>query len=921
MDFNRKYIKHYFAFFLYIFLYINIFATDIIDVSTPFRINVKSETRDKTILILYNKNSYIEYPVYDNDIINIHNLEYGLYEIRSESSGIKSKLQRIQVSKPNASLSNTGKIITVNIDKVKDSDHDFSYSSHYLSDDNAYFKLSTERKKEISINRSNISLINPLDLTLYAKYNIIFENNINDVFKIRLLNELGSYSHILQNIKLPVTFWQETVNSESFVTQDESGQIIVNYSNTDFQKTFENSNYINAKHYPNINYIIDQIMETSLGLNLGSNIITGINLYMVNNEQSIIKYKNILNEDIAKEFKLYTLNEAKLIKNILNFLNKTTTVLDNINFTAKADLISVKDKILSSEILVFDENLVDTNSENENLTYMRLIMSVLKHYYTFLFKDSDNYKKFLDTFNWVYDENQSSWKTNMNKDSIIKDFDITNPQDEFALLTLYYIINSKYPDGYLPNIEFLNTCLPVKRSNINNFNRYIKTIDLDIDGGADKNKEINFTVQVKSKKDTSLLEIFELTLVNEFGEILNLEFDLNDNVNRGGEYSLIRKTLTISKSKKSAVYFIDSIRINYQNELSINEFPVYDGLAFAITNQFEDIIPPQIVFETFQSEVNQLSNGSNRISISFNVIENHLMAEGMNTFIQLKAPGNRNLFIDLFGYGIDEGDNGYFSNTGRCMVSTLLPDYFPSGNYLINSIELYDENNNVSYYNENIQDFEKLNYDILIDSGNSDFEPPEIDNDNIRILKLNNDNGEVMQMDNIVIFLNVIDKNAGIKEANFVFENNDGSRISLYSMPDSQYLESNILDDKDFFNSAFPLYSLAEFDNYKNYKLSQISVSDNVNNTVKLENLSVPIRILDDNNNINVKSLKLNYAIKEGKFGVYFKTTKAQNILQTSSDLTNWMSLQLINGDGGVYYYLDNEKLGKYKYYRVIEAP
>ena len=176
-------------------------------------------------------------------------------------------------------------------------------------------------------------------------------------------------------------------------------------------------------------------------------------------------------------------------------------------------------------------------------------------------------------------------------------------------------------------------------------------------------------------------------------------------------------------------------------------------------------------------------------------------------------------------------------------------------------------------------------------------------------------------MDNIVIFLNVIDKNAGIKEANFVFENNDGSRISLYSMPDSQYLESNILDDKDFFNSAFPLYSLAEFDNYKNYKLSQISVSDNVNNTVKLENLSVPIRILDDNNNINVKSLKLNYAIKEGKFGVYFKTTKAQNILQTSSDLTNWMSLQLINGDGGVYYYLDNEKLGKYKYYRVIEAP
>ena len=384
---------------------------------------------------------------------------------------------------------------------------------------------------------------------------------------------------------------------------------------------------------------------------------------------------------------------------------------------------------------------------------------------------------------------------------------------------------------------------------------------------------------------------------------------------------MIRKTLTIPKSKKSAVYFIDSIRINYQNELSINEFPVYDGLAFAITNQFEDIIPPQIVFETFQSEVNQLSNGSNRISISFNVIENHLMAEGMNTFIQLKAPGNRNLFIDLFGYGIDEGDNGYFSNTGRCMVSTLLPDYFPSGNYLINSIELYDENNNVSYYNENIQDFDKLNYDILIDSGNSDFEPPEIDNDNIRIIKLNNDNGEVMQMDNIVIFLNVIDENAGIKEANFVFENNDGSRISLYSMPDSQYLESNILDDKDFFNSAFPLYSLAEFDNYKNYKLSQISVSDNVNNTVKLENLSVPIRILDDNNKINVNTLKLNYAIKEGKFGVYFKTTKAQNILQTSSDLTNWMSLQLINGDGGVYYYLDNEKLGKYKYYRVIEAP
>ena len=178
----------------------------------------------------------------------------------------------------------------------------------------------------------------------------------------------------------------------------------------------------------------------------------------------------------------------------------------------------------------------------------------------------------------------------------------------------------------------------------------------------------------------------------------------------------------------------------------------------------------------------------------------------MNSYLQILYDGEKSIYKEVFGYGIDSGDTGYDSSTGEISLKSIIPRYYPSGAYYVNGIEVYDANNNTTaFYGVNSSlDLESLKFNIT--NSNPDIRSPEISSDNIK-LQLEESSDVNMMMGNLVLYLNVVDDNSGVGDAVISYTEGDEVIKKAYLQSDSILLENINKDEKNLYNIAFPIYT------------------------------------------------------------------------------------------------------------------
>ena len=288
----------------------------------------------------------------------------------------------------------------------------------------------------------------------------------------------------------------------------------------------------------------------------------------------------------------------------------------------------------------------------------------------------------------------------------------------------------------------------------------------------------------------------------------------------------------------------------------------------------------------------------------------------MNSYLQILYDGEKSIYKEVFGYGIDSGDTGYDSSTGEISLKSIIPRYYPSGVYYVNGIEVYDANNNTTAFYGVNSSLDLKNFKFNIANSNPDIRSPEISSDNIK-LQLEESSDVNMLMGNLVLFLNVVDDDSGVGDAVISYTEGDGVIKIAYLKSDSILLENLNKDERNLYNIALPIYT-ESFDNIKNIVIENITIYDLAFNKTELTNLLIK-PMLRESIMSNEQS-NINYNIDNNYFDFNFQTYDGNSyVIQSSIDLKNWINVQKLSGGDGNYSYQDSEETGnnRMKFYRV----
>ena len=309
--------------------------------------------------------------------------------------------------------------------------------------------------------------------------------------------------------------------------------------------------------------------------------------------------------------------------------------------------------------------------------------------------------------------------------------------------------------------------------------------------------------------------------------------------NTKGEVHL-KGNIQLSNSGKGTSYYIDGLKIHGATdilyELDLSNYI----LSFQpFSKNEDDKIPPSIVWNKFKIKMTELEDYSNELMISFKVNENIAMNKDLNSFIYIQSPGNNPNFIELFGYGINEGETGYFTENKMCRLKYTIPKYFKSGKYSIVNIELYDAADNVQRYNSSSEDFnsEIMNFEFISDY--SDNTNPIVHNIYKAILIKTKPIGPNIENITPVIYMKTDDSESGVFQAIFTGKDTKDNTTLYYSIQDNSYLSLLNKEDALIYNSAFPII-VESMQN--NITLNSVIIQDNANNQTNL-----PINISLDN--------------------------------------------------------------------------
>ena len=886
----------------------------------PFTIQLNSDLEKKFILYIYNNNYFNEIDLYSGNSIEI-NLTSGRYTLSIKSGNHKNENIKINVLDKLPENIGISKNISINIiQEEKDNNVFYAQVNYSNNSEIASFNVSSKYNYVINVANEKYTLKNIYEKYLYSKYKILLDNNklqFNEIYQIRLIKILNEHNRLLSNFNSPISIWKLVDDTMENEISYENDNLIVQLKNKLFNNTYEELNNFDTGYHIMLENVVREYIIENTKQNKYQNMKSGILFYSLNSDNEFKTLNNISNINPNINIDYYEENELENINAAVSIINKKSKILKDVKFIAKFkgttyDYNNIISTIPKSLLLLPSTGM---NVKELNSIYIKkYINMILKASYRD-FKDFGYFQEYLNLLKWGINAN-GDWSNNKSTLNIAG-FDNSNPESEYYLLMSYYLKNNTFPPLYIEHKNYL-----LKYLNITSdlpLDKKINNINVNISGENHQNKSISVNLELLNTViDGKKIIDLELGLKNNLNENLILYSSDDGNTLKyisDGTIE-IKNKFNIKRDKINSIFHISTYRAFYSDG-SIGEIRSFNKpFAFSIINSFQDATPPEIDFNSFNINIEKLANFDNEITFKFKVFESNSINPEMNSYLQILYDGEKSIYKEVFGYGIDTGDTGYDSSTGEISLKSIIPRYYPSGDYYVNGIEVYDANNNTTaFYGVNSSlDLERLKFNIT--NSNPDIRSPEISSDNIK-LQLEESSDVNMMMGNLVLYLNVVDDNSGVGDAVISYTEGDELIKIAYLKSDSILLENLNKNEKNLYNIALPIYT-ESLDNIKNIVIENITVYDLAFNKTELTNLLIKPMLKESI--ISNEQSTINYNIDKNYFDFNFQTYDGNSyVIQSSIDLKNWINVQKLSGGDGNYSYQDSEEIGNnvMKFYRV----
>ena len=887
----------------------------------PLKVSINAPdntTADAFDILIYNGNNINMHKAVAKDIVELDALPKGHYILTIQSGSFVRDIKFIELVdfKGNENTAAAGDVVYLNVLNLDAGSPDLFRSSPTLSSAGSHYNISRYYEHDLFLSDGKYKLkALPAAKILWAKYKILATDGTsewNEIQLARFMDATSAFNDILPNNRdLPISIWKLNTG-DNFTLEIADGIYNMSLPVKYFEDTINQINRPDTRaFYHKLNESFYEYVKTIYTLPEYRNFLYNVDFYTTHNEGFNVKFKDVFNEEPMKYFTGFSTAEILHISNTLNFIGSKSPLLKEISYCAKPNgLTSLQingDNIASNNFIkqcVFIDE--DDFFDNSHL-YKGIMLSILNHYYREILNE-DFYEKWESELNWSYDKLSNEWS---NGDRVISEYygiACDTPKNEFAANAIYYLYSNEFPPSCTDNtVNLLRSILFDPSVNKMSYDKHIKSTSIYITGDEDQDKIIDISLNVKSMEQGLSLRKVDLLVKNnsDFFEIMTLTPQPGD-VLTEADFVDLKSELTINKNSRSAIYYFSGINFHYGDGVSNNFNPVDHGLVFPIDNIAHDLLPPEMVTESMNVELTPLDEMGTELIVTFSVKENYSMSTDLNSFIYIKSPGIKPFYIEMFGYGINTGNSGYFTDTGQCMLRTILPSYYPSGEYTIANVELYDDANNVSRYNENDSSFTPAVSKFMLNNEYPDTTAPEINRESIMFR--HNENSSNLPDESTrfpVVFLNVKDNHSGVGEVVFTILDSNQNEHTVFSLPENLYLEMLGKEEKDIYNIAFPIYH--RFENADDgLTLTSLTVKDKAHNPAALDMINISLEASPTSANGNDKNTELNWKIIGNDFGIYFKTSGDFNYsIQKSSDLVDWITIQEVEGNDGNYYFMD----------------
>ena len=687
----------------------------------PFTIQLNSNLEKNYKLYIFNNNYFNEIDLYSGNSIEINNLVTGKYSLSIKSGDHKIENFKINILDKLSANNNIQDNIIINIIQENKNNNIFYAQVNYSNNSEiASFNVSSKYYYVVDVANAKYTLKNIYEKYLYSKYKILLDTNkfhFNEIYQIRLIKMLGEYKRLLSNFNSPISIWKLVDDTMENKISYENENLIVQLQNKLFNNTYEELNNFDSGYHIMLENVVEEYILENTKQSKYQNIKSGIMFCSLNSDNEFKTLNSISSLDANVNIDYYEENELKNLNAAVNIINKKTQILKDVKFIAKFkgtffDYNNIISTLPKSLLLLPS---IGMNVKELDSMYVKKYMNMILQASYRDFKDSGYFQQYLKLLDWGINAN-GDWSNNKSTLNIAG-YNNSNPESEYSLLMSYYLKNNTFPPQYIESknylLKYLNIALDLS------LDKKINKITVNISGEDHQNKSITvnlelFNTVVDGKKIIDL----ELGLKNNLNENLMLYSTDDGNTLKyiSDDTIEITNKFNIKRDKINSIFHISTYRAFYSDG-SIGEIRSFNKpFAFSIINSFQDATPPEIDFNSFNINIEKLENFDNKIIFKFKVFEGNSINPEMNSYLQILYEGEKSIYKEVFGYGIDSGDTGYDSSTGEISLITIIPRYYPSGVYYVNGIEVYDANNNTTaFYGVNSSlDLESLKFNITI---------------------------------------------------------------------------------------------------------------------------------------------------------------------------------------------------------------
>jgi hypothetical protein len=401
---------------------------------------------------------------------------------------------------------------------------------------------------------------------------------------------------------------------------------------------------------------------------------------------------------------------------------------------------------------------VDIAFTTISLEYLhRLIIHEKAHFvYSSLLSDELR-NKWFEIGGWYENVNDpDGWSTTKTTEFVSAYAHKKNPNEDFAESVSYFVINpDKLRSRALAKYEFIRDYImqgTIYLSKIredltfevlNLFPDYdypgkIKSVDVLVEGEPEEDKTLTLTIELHTMPgilDGATQGFLRLTSeVGTFKDMYINPVDENGASVQSG--SILKGSIEFSKYAKAGFWHTDQITIKdavgNERHSGVDDF----GWRLYLDNPLEDVDAPAYVKDSITTTVEDDTLEGRSVSllkVEWVVDENKNMNAWANCYVSLLPPGEDAYRLESYGYAVDDQNDGYDTTNKKCRVDFVIPEFYRTGAYSVQSIKMMDQagNQNVIYFSEKASDEPPVFVTVITE--NPDITAPELDLNKISV--------------------------------------------------------------------------------------------------------------------------------------------------------------------------------------------